>query len=291
MHKIVLKFFDFLQNFIQFIKIVLNLSLIILLFYWVQNLLGENWGWLNLFSPIMENLIYAGSLFSQQSISVFNATFEYKYFFAFLLICFLYLLDHGFLILLEKIKEFYLEGRVLYKKAEEKIFNNKLEKEIFKEQKKIKKYRVLIHTSIKQNFSKQELVDLEEQNKIMNKFLIEKTGIKPTVFQGGFLYTFNNFENIDSTIEYLFKLINSEDPLNFIICIQIEGKTPEEENIQLSHLFGLKLVNKISILADTVHRYSFNKKQEYTTSQIGLFQSGNFSMEVHCFEDKDIRLI
>ena len=128
-------------------------------------------------------------------------------------------------------------------------------------------------------------MNLDEQNKIMNKFLISKTAVNPTKYQDGFLYSFNDFNHIDDILEHFFKLIKSDAPLDYRICVQIISKNAAKEMEQLKELISLDFVNKITTLSDTVWRYKFNSSHRYSTSQLGIFQQGDGSFEVHQFEE------
>ena len=77
------------------------------------------------------------------------------------------------------------------------------------------------------------------------------------------------------------KLNQSKAPLDFLICLQIiESNTSVDE---LNTLIELKIMNKITTLANTAYRYKYNENQRYKTSQVGLFQKGENTFEVHEF--------
>ena len=118
----------------------------------------------------------------------------------------------------------------------------------------------------------------------MIKFLIEKTGLVPEKFEDGFLFSFNDFNNIDNTLDIFSKLIKSEATLDYVICVQMIDKNYIKQKEQLKHLINLRFVNKISTLADTIWRYSYNTVQKYKTSQLGVFQKGEDTYEAHEFE-------
>ena len=131
--------------------------------------------------------------------------------------------------------------------------------------------------------------DMNEQNQIMNKFLIEKTGISPQKCEeGGFIYTFESFEHIDEVLDVFSKLPESKAPIDYIICVQVLGADFRQEVLQLKELISLKMLNKITTLSDTAYRYSFNKNQKYSLSQLGVFQKPNGTFEVHQFVRKNI---
>ena len=184
----------------------------------------------------------------------------------------------------EKLEEKGNDANRTIKKIGENAYNDKLNRQHTKQQKKINKYQILVLTSLKKKFSHAELgYNIDEQNNIMNRFLMEKTGVSPKLFEGGFLYEFDYFEEIDKTLEMFFKLIKSNSPLDYIICVQIIGENPENEINQLKQLASLRFENKISMLSDTAFRYKYNSAHRYGTSQLGLFQKENGTIEVHEF--------
>ena len=99
-------------------------------------------------------------------------------------------------------------------------------------------------------------------------------------YDGGFLYQFNSFNEIDSVLDTLFKVIHSNAPLDYSICIQAG-----EDMRQLVKLMDLKNFGKITMAADTSYRYRFNASHRYATSQIGVFQFENRTLEVHEFNE------
>ena len=284
MNKYILKLFGFLKSFVQFIKIIIVLCALLLLFYWVQNLIGTDWGWLNFSKPLSKIVLSACASISDEALDVFGVMFEYKYLWALVIYAVLFFGCDFLTLLLEKAEDLYDDSRRIVKKINENNFNTKLENNQVIEQKYIQKYNVYIKTSIKKKFDHKELhFDIDEQNRIMNKFLIEKTGISPVRYKEGFLYSFKYFEDIDKTIELLFKLINSTAPLDYTICIQIiDNKTMQWEQ-KLEKLISLNKLNKILIMSDTAYRYKFNKFHRYGTSQQGVYKGGTNTYEVHEF--------
>ena len=284
MHKFILESFGFFKSCLQFFKILTLFSIVLLMLYWTQNLLGEKWSWFTYIAPILDIFVEIGKAISDKSITLFNAVFEYKYFIAAILYVVLYFVIDFAMKMMDGLKEVYGEGRRIVKKIEEDAFNKSLAKQNTQEQEMVKKYQIYVGTSVKKKFSyKDSNVNLDEQNKIMNKFLMEKTGVVPTKYEEGFLYSFNDFNHIDDNLDYFFKLIKSEAPLYYIICVQIISKNYMKETEQLKHLIDLKFVNKISTLSDTVWRYSYNKFPRFGTSQLGLFQKGSETFEAHEF--------
>lgn len=288
MHKYVLGMFGFFKSFLQFLKIIIVFFILLHLLFWIENLTGNEMGFLNFFRPVLASFVDAGGVFSNNSLDFFGAKFEFKYFIALLLYLILYLVDHCLYKLLNFVQEVYISGYTEVKKIEEKAFNEQLAKTQTNEQARLRRYNIYVSTSVKPKFNNRGInVDLDEQNKIMNKFLIEKLGISPTKYEGGFLYSFGNFATIDSVLEVFFKLLHSTAPIDYIICVQVLGNDLVKENEQLRELIDLKFINKISTCSDTAYRYGFNAIQKFETSQIGLFQKSGDTFEVHEFRELD----
>ena len=286
MHKGVLNLFGFLKSTAQFIKIVIVFFILLHLLFWIQNLTGGEFGFLKPFIPILSSFLYIGEMGSKDSLDLLGAKFEYKYLIALFAYMVLYLIDHLAYKGIELTEGVYNSGYKKAKEAEEKTFNKQLASDQSTEQKMLRRYNIYVSTSIKPKFShREQKVNLEKQNMIMNKFLIEKTGISPTPYEGGFLYSFGNFAAVDNNLQYFFKLLKSTAPLDYIICIQILGKDLVKEDKQLKELISLKFVNKISACADTAYRYRFNASHRYETSQLGLFQKDGETFEVHEFRE------
>lgn len=278
------KVFGFFKSFVQFIQILILFTVLMLLLYWIQNLTNARWDWINFIKPVLDSFLWLGEMTSRESVILFDAVFEYKYFWALVYLIVFYCLAYLTIFLLDYLENLYGEGKEIFKKAEEKRFNTELERKNSSEQKKIKRYQIYVSAFVKKKFSHKELgVNLEEQLRIMNKFLIEKTGVNPIKFGEGFLYSFENFDRIDDILDKFFRLIKSTAPLDYIICVQIIGASPSKEIEQLKKLISLNIANKITTLPDTVWRYKANVSHRYGTTQLGLFQKDSGTFEVHEF--------
>ena len=281
MHDLMVALFKFIKSFWQFMKIVIVFCILMLLFYWVENLTGGDWGWLNFIRGFLEGLVKIGDSIYSGSLNFFGAVFEFKFFNALILLVIAFYLMNLFIMITEKIEDIYDDSWRAYKKAEEKIMNKSLQDNVKKEEKKISKYAILIHTALKKKFSHKELnINIDEQNQLMNKFIAEKTGAHSMNYDGGFLYQFNSFEEIDAVLDVLFKILNSNAPLDYSICIQSGDSLP-----QLKKVADLKHFGKVTMAADTAYRYKFNTSHRYGTSQIGIFQNGDTTLEVHEFKE------
>lgn len=282
MHKLILKTFGFMKHFVYFLKILTMFYLMLHLFYWIQNLISGQFGWLKPFLPVLKLFVSAGELVSDNGTELLGAVFEYKYFFALLFYIGLYFIFNFIIMVLHGMEDKYDDVHRFVKKSQENSCNKDLRVAQENIERSIFKFKVAVFTEIKKKYSHEELgIDLKEQNIIMNKFLIDKTGVVPVEFDGGFLYSFDNFFNVDSILDVFFKLIKSNSPLQFAICIQVLDNSEEICLKELHLLAELKHFNKITMLSNTAYRYKFNNGHKYGTSQMGLFQKDNDTIEVH----------
>lgn len=284
MHKSILKMFCALKNFIYFLKVLAIFFLMLHLIYWAQNLIGATFKWLQIFVPILSFFNGIGELISKGSIDLFGAVFEFKYGIAVLIYIGLYYFWNSIILFIENIEDKYDDVHRYIKKNEEKVCNITLHTEQEITELKINRYKIAVLTSLKKKFSHKELgYNIEEQNKIMNDFISSKTGVSPIPFEGGFLYEFEDFNHVDSILTVFFKLLKSNTPLNYTICIEVVDGNDRVCLEELSHLISLAHVNKISTFSNCVYRYKFNRGHRFGTSQLGLFQKGNDTLEVHEF--------
>lgn len=281
MHEFVLGLFSFLRSFLHFLKIVFVFCIIMLLFYWVQNLTNSDWAWLGFIKPFLDGLLDVANKIYSIEFNVFGTIFELKYLSAVIILVLMILCMHLLIILSNVLEGCYRSAHFICKKTQEVVLNKSLKEDLEREERKLQKYTVTIHTQLKKKFAHEELnISIDEQNKIMNKFVSEKTGVKPMLFDGGYMYNFTNFDKIDTVLDILFKLINSNAPITCSICIQV-GENME----QLKKLISLKHFGRISMAADTSYRYKFNETHRYQTSLIGVFQSGEGTIEAHEFKE------
>ena len=282
------RFFNFLKSFVQFLKIIIIFSIMMLLLYWIQNLTGDFWSWSSFMNPILDLFLEIGKYIAPGSIMLFAAVFEFKFFVALLLFLLLYALAHLNLIIIDSLERGCESGKRFVRKVEENHFNTSLEKQNVSEQKKIKRYQIYVEARVKAKFGHREYnINLEEQNQIMLKFLLDKTAQCPQKWGNGYLFTFESFDNIDNILAIFEKLPKSKAPLDYIICVQIIGVNSAQERKQMEALISLEFTNKIATLADTIYRYSFNDLCNYDTSQLGVYQKDGSTIEVHEFLIKE----
>ena len=279
MEKFIIGFFGFLKSCVQFLGILAVACILLLLLYWIQNLTGAHWDWIGFIAPFFDSLLdYTNSIYSL-SFDFFGAKFELKYLSTLIILIIVALSTKLLTFILNiiegSVKMFYFAS----KKAEEFVMNKKLEKHQIDTQKKLVTYSVAIKTQLKKKFSHPELnVSIEEQNKLMNEFIVSKTGVKPNIYNGSYVYYFTNFDKIDSVLDILFKLLHSNTPLKYAITIQV-GHNLE----QFNQLINMENYDKIVMAADTAYRYRFNETHRYQTTQMGIYQKNQGTIELHEF--------
>lgn len=282
MHKFVKWIFETLINIEKFLRVVCIFLIMLLALYWVQNLIGASWWWMGFMAPILDFILdFVNSIYSF-SFDFSGKTIEIKYFNAvllmFIVICGLKAINFG----IEKLYELYEDAHFLYKKTNEKVFNNNLNNSIKFEEKKLTDYKLYIQTKFTKKYANKPMdTNIEEYNNRMNKFITDNTNNSPITKWDGFVYSFNDFEKIDIVLELLFKILNSELPIDYIMCIQIGNDTTK-----LKQLVDLQEWNKITMSADTLCRYEYNDIKNYKTTSVGIFQKEYGTLEVHEFVEK-----
>ena len=285
MHKFTLNIFEYLKNIAHFLKILVIFIVVMFFIFWAQNLAGADWTFIDFIEPCLNSFLVKGKSLWQGELNVLNITIEYQYLGALVIFALLYVLAHLLGIGLEVCENVYKDGRNLIKKNEERLMNESLQKAVIQNEKKIRQYKLYVSTELKKkSLNSKNKINLEEQNKILNKFIMEKTMANPVFYNNGFLYSFSNIEKIDKVLDALKKILQTDSPINYFICIQVFGENPMIEEQELKDLISTKIPNKIIMTAKTSYRYSYNEEQRYKTGQYGIFQSNGKSFEVHIFD-------
>ena len=281
MNKLILLIFRGIKEFLYFLKIVWIFCILLLTLYWINNLAGYSWKWLNFIKPFFEWALGITDKIYSASYNLLGAVFEFKYFILLIIFILLAYLSNVLIDGLCSLEILYSNTRNKYKKNVQTEFNKKLIADIEQKEIKITDYSIIIKTQLKTKFMHDEIkIDIEEQNKKMCDFIFQKTALKPAIYQGSFLYSFDNFDNIDTVLDVMNKLLKSTAPLDYAICIQSDNNLE-----QLKKLSELNLFGKMIMAADTSYRYRFNKSHRYQMSLVGLFQNGETTLEVHEFQE------
>ena len=286
MHHFVLKCFEFFRSTMQFLKIICVMIILLILMYWIQNLIGAKWLWLSFIAPFIDGLLDISEKIYSGSFIFFGAVFEFKYAIAVILMIITAIILNLISNYSHEVQRIYHNSRLIFKKAGENVFNKNLQKSVEKQEKKLQKYYVTLKAKIKKKYSIEEFnVNIEDINNQINQFIITQLGVRPTDYtfsnvEGYYIseYKFEDFDNIDQTLDILHKVININNQVEYAICIQID-----EDSDKLSKLVSLNHFGKITMAADTAYRYSYIESPRYKTSMTGLFQNGDDILEVHEF--------
>ncbi len=288
MHKAILNLFGFLKSCVQLVKVILVFCMLMLILYWIQNLTGDYWFWFSFMNRFFDLFLDAGKQIWSGSVMFWGAVFEFKFLVAMLIFGLLYLIAHIVYIAIGGLEALYGSGRKMVRKFEEDSFNNYLEKQTVYEQKKINRYQIYVELQLKPKYAHREYnIDMEEQKRILVEHLVKKTSCYPDQMGNGFVFTFDSFNHIDATLDIFSKIFQSTAPVDYVVCVQILNANSSSHAEQLQTLIDLRILNKITMLAETAYRYGFNDICKYNTVQVGLFQKGKGSFEVHEFVKND----
>ena len=282
MHKFIEWIFASFLNIEKFLRVLCVFFIMLMSLYWIQNLIGASWWWMGFIAPFLDYILDLVNGIYSFSFDFSGKTIEIKYFNAVVLMVIFIFGLKGISICIEKLHEMYENAHFLYKKTNENVFNAKLHNDVKNEEKQTNNYQLYFNTRIPKRYSNRIVdINLTEENKKIQDILNKITKTFPVKKQNGFLYNLNDFEKIDTVLKTLFNIKESYEYIDFIICIQIGN-----DFRQLNKLINLEEWGKIIIAADTLCRYEFNDIKNFTTSNVGIFQRENNTLEVHEFVNK-----
>lgn len=290
MHHFIIKCFDFFRSTMQFLKIVCVTIILMILLYWIQNLIGAEWGWFGFMRPPLDVLLDFSDKIYSGSLTFFGAVFEFKYAIAVIIMIIIAIIINAISNASHEVQRIYHNSRIIFKKAGENVFNGNLQRQVAKKEKKLQKYYVILKARLRKKYAIEEFnVDIENINNQINQFIITQLGVRPTDYQFSKTeefyiseYRFDSFDDIDQALDVLFKAKNAKAQVEYAICIQIEDNAPK-----LNKLLSLDNFDKITIAADTAYRYTYVKSPRYKTSMVGVFQNGDDVLEVHEFQKNE----
>ena len=286
MHKFILKCFEFFRSTLQFITVICMFIILLILLYWIQNLIGTTWFWFSFITPFLDGILNLAEQISSYSVSFFGAAFEMKYVVAIALVIIVIIITNVISNASHEVQRIYHNSHLIFKKISENSFNNKLQQNVEKQEKKLLKYSVTLKGKLKKKFAIDEFnANAEGINTQINQFIIKQLGLRPSdsSFKKDDVcyiseYRFDNFNNIDNVLEILFKILKTQNYLEYAVCVQIDNN-----QTKLNKLLSLNHFNKITMAADTAYRYTYVKNPKYTTTMVGVFQNGDDTLEVHEF--------
>ncbi len=287
MQKKQFNFFNFLRDIVHFVKIITLVILFLLILYWIQDLIGVIWKWFRPLLGFFNYFLDISEVISSNSLQVINANIDYKYLVAIAILMIFYIITHLVYISIDSFENLYIDCSELIRKIKENWFNNKLRKEQILNEKKINHYKIFIQTQIKPEYQyKEQEISLDEQNQILIEHLIKRTKVCPKKFQDGYLFSFEVFDQVDLILKIFSKILKSNAPVDYIICVQTVDEANNYDE-QLKSLINLKILNKIIAMSDTIYRYKFNDTKEFETTALGVYQKGLINFSVYEFINKD----
>ena len=275
------KVFKFLKNTIDFLRILVLFFIMMHILYWISQLIGHNWHWLNIFKPVLLYILGIAEIISQNFLIIkMHLSIEAVSIFVYILIYECIKLLDILVLYLEWLQAEFEERR---KSQAEIDMNKNLEQEQILEQLPLKRYAIFLKPVLNKHIGKVvKTEDFEKYVEEMNNFLIKKFAIFPQKHADGYLYMykFEDFNGVDNVFQIFYDLLNKSMPLNYIICVQILSKNMEEELAKLEKLLELNVENKIIAFADTYWRYKFNRNQKFKKCTVGIYRYLNEPREV-----------
>ena len=275
------KVFKFLKNIIDFLRILVLFFVMMHILYWITQLIGHNWHWLNIFKPVLLYILGIAEIISQNFLIIKkHLSTEAVSIFVYILIYECIKLLDILLLYLELFQSEFEERRKIQAEID---MNKELEQEQILEQLPLKRYAIFLKPVFNKHIAKAaKTEDFEKYVEEMNNFLIKKFAIFPQKHADGYLYMykFEDFNGVDNVFQIFYDLLNKSMPLNYIICVQILSKNMEEDLAKLEKLSEFNVENKIIAFADTYWRYKFNRNQKFKKCTVGIYRYLNEPREV-----------
>ena len=124
MHKLTLEMFSYLKNFVYFLKICSMFFFMLLILYWIQNIISADWTFLNIFSSILSSIVDFAASISDGKKEILGTVFEIKYIIALLLCTVVYYASQFLYTFVTKLEGTYSNVRDFCIKKEEDFYNN-----------------------------------------------------------------------------------------------------------------------------------------------------------------------
>ncbi len=263
-----------LENLFQFIAVVMLFYLLLYTLYMMFTLGGSSA--FNFFEPAAKIITSISSAIWGDNNTVLFQIWEFIT--GILLITGLFLISQFLKQRFNVLSKNFADLRLDYLKNEERRINKELHRDIQNMNKKIS--ACVIYLELKAKDYIREKVDIDEQYKILNQFLYSKLGVIPEKNGYGYIYRFSSIEKIDNELQYFFKAIHSQAPVDYLVILQVIENTFEESLYEISKLRNSGVYNKILMTPTTNLRYEHNTVKSYTTGVVGnyVFQGENHSI-------------
>lgn len=261
-----------LENIFQFIAVVMLFYLLLYTLYMMFTL--GNSSAFEFFAPFANIVIsLAGAIWEPANTIVSQI---WGFITGILLLTVLFLISQFLKQRFNILGKFFADMRLDYLKNEEHRINKELQRDIQKMNQKIS--ACVIYIELKAKDYIHEKVDIDEQYKILNQFLYSRTGVIPKKNGYGYIFSFPNIEKIDNDLEYFFKAIHSQAPVDYLFILQVIENTFEEALFEITKLRNSGVHNKILMTPTTNLRYEHNVVKNYGTGVVGNYV---FDGEMH----------
>ena len=282
MNKLKLFLFNSIKNLEKFLLVVGVFLIVMITLYWIQGAMNASWRWVNFFAPVLDSIVTTSNKIFTFKLyfgdSFLDLTNIKAIIFLLMLILAIYLLD----ILTGKIEEFCDDIYRTCKKVNEDLFNKQLAHKVSKEEKQLNRYMFYVQIRLKSQILANRFIkniNIEEQKQLVHKYILDRITVDAhTNYLDGVLYYMRDFNKVDGVVDVLKQIPNLSEFCDYLCCVQIS-----EDITRLNRIIGIQSWGKITISADTLLRYNYNKCQRYKTSNVGIFQSNGTTIEIHEF--------
>lgn len=277
------------------------LSFFVVLYWLLQ--LGQV-KFIEIFAPFFESIKNFAHLFYQRSVTLDTATID----FSFLIMTFVFLIAAWLLNFVieatEKIEKKYDFIHAVIKQKAEELFNFKLEKEHVINEYQNNKFFILINFTAanieKDKFfhrSTNEEPTTKRQQVLLDFLLNLDKDISndAILFSGGILLTFNKFNEIDQSIEYINKYMADfrlkykelQIKIDFLVGVDVYAHRKEIKNKVevLKMVLNLNANNKILCLSSFKQRYSLMEKPQFEVDSLGIYKLKEGEEEIFCIKN------
>ncbi|MDD3436252.1 MAG: hypothetical protein PHC64_03760 [Candidatus Gastranaerophilales bacterium] len=272
-------------KFIQVSLVFLSFSIV---FYWLLELAGATF--IQPAAPFFNQIKDIVHTFYTRTTTIDQITMDFSFLLATFILLFIAWGIKPIVKFIRKIEKQYDESHRFLKQQSEKIFNVGLEQEYVMTETRNDKFLVMIKLCAT-NLSKDKFFDKdfkegveEKEKEVLEEFYncIEQDKCSKEILDDILILYFDNFNNIDKTINYVDNLISVfktkylAQNWKFDILIAIDAytmkKEPEKIIKKMILLLRLNLINKMLCLGTFKQRYSLINNPKYNLQGFGIYK-------------------
>ncbi len=269
-----------LENVFQFVAIVVLVYLLLYTLFMIFSLGGSSG--FNFFKPAAQVVMSISVIiWGGNTTGIFQA---WEFITGVFLITGLFLILQFLKQRFSVLSKFFADLKIQYLKDEERKINKELRRDIEKMNKNIS--ACFIYVELKEKEHIHEKVDIEEQYKLLNQFLYSKTSAIPEKNGYGYIYKFSNIEKIDTHLQYFFKAIHSQAPINYMFILQVVETSFGDALLEVSKLRNSGVYNKILMTPTTHLRYENNLVKTYSTGVVGDYVFEGMAHSIYELREK-----